>query len=372
MVARRLSRRALAMTAGLSALLLVAVVMFPGRDAPVSADQQSALDLYRQVTSVLYAARSESVDPGTLDELRESDPGQTGLVGVEWSYLVTTQGDLDAKRASARPEWVLMFSGWFREAGVRRGDVVAVGCSASFPALLYALRCAAQPLGVRVRAVASLTASNYGATVPGFDLWEMEETILGRNLLPPALVAITPGGDKDAAADLDAEAAGMLRRRLEEIGTRPGAPEVVWPESMDEARALRERLLLAERPALFANIGGNSANMGTGRTALLLPRGLIRPYTRPESASGELPRGAGVIHRALASGIPCLHLLDVRSLLAARVITATGEGVHPPRGTAPVYARTLAAVAAIGLMVLLFLLPRERCPATKINIGEEN
>jgi len=385
----RVSQRALATTAALGGVFLLGLFALPSTHPPLSVEEQAALDRYRRIQSALHAARAERLDSPALHRVEGFDPARTGLIGDEWSYLVTTPGNLDAKQASAHPVWVLMFLEWFREARLRPGDVVAVGCSASFPALLYSLRAAAESRGLRVRAVASLTASNHGATIPEFDLWDMEEVVLRRGLLAPGIVALTPGGLNDAADYLGEEETQRLRARLAAIAGRPDAPEVLWPASFAEALTLRERLLLGGKesglpPAstlsasLFVNIGGNSANVGLGQTALLLPHGYIPAHSYPAASDGKaLPRGHGLIHVALARGLPAIHLLDVRSLLAARGIAVgamSGDAGAAFRslGRASAPARILASVIALGIIILLFILPRETPRAERLPFAKEH
>ena len=66
----------------------------------------------------------------------QSDPWDCGLIGLEWSGITTTLGDLGSKRTACNPAWAVQFGRWFREQGLKPGDHIAIYSSASFPGLL--------------------------------------------------------------------------------------------------------------------------------------------------------------------------------------------------------------------------------------------
>ena len=66
------------------------------------------------------------------------DTGHTGLIGPEWSDLTTTLGDPEAKRTTINPNFAGLIAELLIQAGVKQGDTIAIGSSASFPALLIA------------------------------------------------------------------------------------------------------------------------------------------------------------------------------------------------------------------------------------------
>jgi len=55
------------------------------------------------------------------------DPGHTGLIGPEWSELTTTLGDPEAKRTTINPNFAALVVHLLQEAGVQRGDTIAIG-----------------------------------------------------------------------------------------------------------------------------------------------------------------------------------------------------------------------------------------------------
>ncbi len=128
---------------------------------------------------------------------RAADPNATGIIGDEFSPLTTSVGDVEAKRTAANPAFAAVMVGYFRRAGLRAGDVVAVGASGSFPAFALATLSAARVLDLRPVVVGSVGASMYGANLPGFTLVDMLGRLRSDGLLPYRLAAVSPGGDDD-------------------------------------------------------------------------------------------------------------------------------------------------------------------------------
>ena len=67
----------------------------------------------------------------------EEDKMKTGFIGVEWSPLTTTLGDLEAKKTAANPMWGIQCLRWFDALHLKAGDRIAITSSSSFPALLF-------------------------------------------------------------------------------------------------------------------------------------------------------------------------------------------------------------------------------------------
>jgi hypothetical protein len=84
------------------------------------------------------AAGAGVMAPATLD------PNRTGLIGPPYSELLTTTGQLEAKRTTTNPDVAGLIAHLLRRAGAEAGDTVAIGASASFPALLIASLTAAE------------------------------------------------------------------------------------------------------------------------------------------------------------------------------------------------------------------------------------
>lgn len=326
---------------------LTAMAVPMGDDAILS----DARTRYIAAANALHEARLAAVSQETLDELVRSDPQNTGLVGIEWSSYTTTSGDLGAKRLSTSPEWVEVFIGWYREAGLEAGDRIGIGASGSFPALVLAARIAAESFGLEPMVLASLTSSTWGANVPGFDLWEMEKVLVEGGHLSHSFSLLTLGGDGDKALHLFEEDRDFLFRRLAEVEVETSGELILRPVSTSESIDVRMSLLFPDNGrecALFVNIGGHAANFGSGVGALSVPAGLTVPRRQGSLAWA----GDSVLLRTLKKGVPVVHLLDIRGL-ASRQGVSTNFDFEPEsrRLTHPPAARYLSAIMALLLTI---------------------
>ena len=104
---------------------------------------------------------------------RTLDPNETGIVGEEFTPLTTSLGDVAAKRTAANPAFAAVVATYFERAGLRPGDVVAIGGSGSFPAFVLASLCAARVLELQPVLIYSIGSSMYGASIPGFTFIDM-------------------------------------------------------------------------------------------------------------------------------------------------------------------------------------------------------
>jgi len=237
-------------------------------------------------------------------------PGEA-LIGGEWTPLVTTLGEVEAKRVSVSPAWPRVLVGEFYRAGLRPGDVVAASFSGSFPGINLAVMSASQALGLNLLAVSSVTASSFGAADPGFTWPEMEARLVAAGLLPQATVAVSAGGDGDLALDLD-EDGRLLAREIAARCARQLKVPLVEPEDFEAS--VRARLdafdaARAGRPlAAFVNVGGTQAALGRSLAILKVQSGWLG------RAPFDSSPGRGLIAHMVERGVPVLHVLNVRDL----------------------------------------------------------
>ena len=237
------------------------------------------------------------------------DPNRTGIIGDEFTPLTTSLGEVEAKRTSTNPEFAALLVDCFQRAGLRRGDMVAVGASGSFPALLLATLSAARSLDLEPVVIYSIGASMYGANLPGFTFVDMLAGLREDGVLPYRLAAVSPGGDEDRGAGVLFDEDGTA---LVNEAQQSGLP-VIGGASL--AGNIQQRLRLYDTAAggrrvrCFVNVGGASANFGTTAASLSLPNGLV--FRVP-----EVPRSAtrGLVFEFAARGTPIVHMLHVRGL----------------------------------------------------------
>ena len=273
--------------------------------ATLGASQTAATALMAHALESIKALRNSQGLPIN----RELDPNQTGIIGDEFTPLTTSNGELEAKRTSANPVFAAILVRYLWDAGLTRGDVVAVGASGSLPGLLLATLSAACVLKLEPIVIYSVGASMYGANIPGFTFVDMLARLRTDGLLPYRLTAVSPGGDEDSGTGALFDEAGTA---LVAETRRSGLPMVAGA-SLAERIAWRLHAYdtgAGGRPIrCFVNIGGASANFGDTPEALALPNGLLRHVARVPSSPTR-----GLVFEFASRGVPVVHLLHVAGL----------------------------------------------------------
>jgi poly-gamma-glutamate system protein len=327
---------------------VILVLCGPGRPASIRKEMIEAAGLMARAEAAIRDCRARSGFP--VDE--NSDPNRTGLIGLETSPITTSLGNLAAKRTSTNPNFAGLAARLFYEAGARKGDVVAVGASGSFPALIIATLSAAKVMGLRPLVISSLGASEWGANIPGFNWLDMEECLRSSGVLDVRPIALAMGGDEDMGGDMASEGRDLLRTRIKESG-------VPFLENSNLRANVEERLKLYGEAAggrpfkAFINVGGSWANIGTNPEVLKLQPGLVRNIIVPPLEE------RGVLQAMAARKIPVIHLLNLRGLAERyglpwdpKPLPGPGEGGF----YAPTFGRGALVPAASGAYLLLIIL----------------
>jgi len=215
-----------------------------------------------------------------------NDPQETGMIGPELSEITTTAGDLAAKRTTLNPAFASLLVHYLTEAGVKRGDTIAIGSSGSFPGLMIASLSAAKAMGLEEITILSIGASSFGASNPDFNILDLYKLLQTSGWIHKDPAGVTPGGEMDGRE-------GNILDRLEEA--------VAWRDSVYFKGG-------AGSVKAFINAGGSFANIGISPEVLKLSPGLIRKAKLPEKEK------RGMIYSMLARGIPVIHLLNIREI----------------------------------------------------------
>lgn len=296
--------------AGLAVISLVFLGLYlwlgPDLDRRWEPDRDGieASRLMAEAEKIIFDCRQSR---GIQPENNESDPNQTGLIGLENSSLTTTLGNLQAKRTATNPEMAALLVHLLKKAGVKRGEVVALGASASFPSLIIAGYCAARALDLQLLAIVSVGASQWGANHPEFSWLDMEDCLRQQGFNRHRLLAVAWGGQDDSGKEYPEE----VRNRLLVVAGRLGL-QFLQTGSLPERVGRHLDLFLSaagrRKIKVFINIGGSSVNLGDDSSVLELQPGLTRVRVIPPAAR------RGLIQEMARRGIPVIHLLNIRKL----------------------------------------------------------
>ncbi|MEW5901799.1 MAG: poly-gamma-glutamate system protein, partial [Acidobacteriota bacterium] len=234
-----------------------------------------------------------------------TDINSTGLMGLESSIITTSLGNLEAKRSTANPNFAGLLVLLLDQAGVKKGDAVAIGASSSFPALIIAALCAAQALELRPLLICSLGSSQWGANDPDFHWLKIMACLKEKGLFSAEPIALSLGGEGDTGKDMSPQGRDLLLRASRETGL-PFLFEPALETNVEERVRLFEAAAGQMKVAAFINIGGGYANMGTDSEILKIAPGLAAFSEFPP------PDRRGLIFAMAAHGIPVLHLLYIK------------------------------------------------------------
>jgi poly-gamma-glutamate system protein len=346
------SRRALTLIAVLSACLLFAVERLPVHEKqPYYEQKAAAAGLAAEAFRVIREerlARELAIDP-------EIDPARTGLIGTAYSPVTSNTGDLTSKRTANNPNFAAVLVQMLREAGVRRGDQVAVGVSGSFPGMNVAAYAALQTLEAKPLIIVSASASEFGANLPELLWLDMEKLFVDKNLFRFRAPAASRGGIDDRGFGMPEQGQALLDAAIERHGLRK-----VDAESLAEAIELRMRVydeLAQQKPIrAYLNVGGGSASVGT-----YIGKKQLKP-----GVNLSPPRGAAavdsVMQRFLQRGVPVVHITQIISL-ARRYGLPVDPKITPKPGEGSVYVKTtynrwLALAGAVIILLAMVAFTR--------------
>ena len=155
----------------------------------------------KRAASERAAACYEAIYAEKLSRGLEMDAGadinRTGMIGLDYSFITTTVGNLEAKRTSTNPNMAAVVVDMLHELKLQPGDKVAVNCSGSFPALNIAVMCALQELQLEPYLISSFGSSTHGANDPEFTYLDMEQLLVEQGLLTHRSDLFSIGGMED-------------------------------------------------------------------------------------------------------------------------------------------------------------------------------
>lgn len=237
----------------------------------------------------------------------EFDPGETGLIGEYLTPVTSVSGHLESKQTSINPNFAALIVEMLIQAGVRRGDRVAVGYSGSFPALNICVCAALESLGARPVIIASASASQFGANMPDF-LWiDMERHLNEKGYISFRSIAASYGGYEDRALGATDEGRRIIAAAIQRNGL-----SLVQSETF--AKAIDERMQLYREAAgdnpvrAYINVGGGTISVGRS-----VGKKLYQPGLNLQASTAALEIDS-VMTRFMKQGVPLIHLVQITKL----------------------------------------------------------
>jgi len=254
---------------------------------------------------------------------------------------------LDAKQISTNPDFAALFIRWFDELKVHNCDTVVIHASASFPALSIAAIIACESAGLEPVILSSAGASSFGANIPEFTYWDMENYLFKKGLLKHRTLYASLGGQNDNGSSFwegGMEAALNAAKRNNYL--------VHISKNLDQAVQQKLNFINSLGPLkLFINIGGNQSALGSGPCSMAIPAGII-DYRLDCNT-----KNPGLIFALNKNDVPLIHMLNIKEIAVSSGISISVDFYNGP-GRADVYfikSRPLW-VPALSIIVLLLCL----------------
>lgn len=283
--------------------LLAKVIPFKNTDALKGEMISASLKMQEAMEILKECQNNKGIFP---DE--RIDINRTGLIGLEYSSITTSLGNLGSKRTTTNPNFAALLVLLLHQAGVNRGDTIAVGASCSFPALIIAVLSASEAMDLKLLCIYSLGASQWGANNPYFHWLHMNQCLLDAYVFDIKPIAVSLGGDRDSGEEMVPEGRSLLIKDIMESGIT-----FVQQPDFEENIKARMRLYFEEVGKdgikAFINIGGSLANIGIDSEILHLKPGVPRIKAIPS------PERRGVLFEMAAKNIPVIHLLYMKGLV---------------------------------------------------------
>lgn len=308
-------------------VLLAASAALADRSAVLGRNEyyQMQVEAAQRLEACFEAVRGYKEELGI--PMSGEDLHQTGMIGLPYTGITTTQGALEAKRTTAWPDMAALCVRMLYEAGVRPGNTVGAGFSGSFPGMDLAVVTACESMDVRLVCISSVGASTYGANHPELTFPEMMYRLERDGLIATKSAAVTLGGYHDVGEDMDPELVAPIKERLEEAGLN-----LVEQPDFAANIAWREELYQREGPIdCFIAVGGNVTSLGLGESGVSLGQGVLH-----SAGAVRLDDSSGLVQRYLARGLPVINLLNIKKLMADYSMPFDPL-VWPPNGQSAVY-----------------------------------
>jgi poly-gamma-glutamate system protein len=324
---KKASRGGLAVIAciAIAGLTLVELVKSHS-EQPYYAEKVAAAN---KAQAMMDAIKTERLKRGYVINT-ELDPQATGMIGQPVTPVTTAVGHVSSKQASTNPNLAAAVVDMLKQAGVRQGDVVAVGYSGSFPAGDITVLAALDVVGADPIILGSVGASQYGANDPEF-LWpDMEHLLHTQGHTPYRMVGCSMGGPGDRGLGL----ADDGQQAMKESVSRNGLPMIGgigFEQSIDQRMELYDEYAANRQIKAYINVGGGTLSVGRRLGKSLYKLGL---NTEPPVGIEQID---GIIPRFFARDIPVIHLVGF-DRLAKRNGIVTAAGVPTAIGTGSIYA----------------------------------
>lgn len=259
----------------------------------------------------LQSAQHLKIEQYGEDEFIENlnDPNETGLIGQEFTSITTGKGSLPIKISTTNPNFAALSIQLLKEAGLEKGDHVALCMTGSFPGLNIAMLSAIKTLELNPLIICSETSSTWGATNPNFTWTDMLLSLNKANLIPFEPIANSIGGNQDIGRGLSNDGIEHVINAIKRSG-KPFINEGSLNDNIQKRLDYFKKEAKNKPIKLYINIGGGAASLGSVENGKA-----FKPGFSSNIKLASIPDKQGVLFEMAKKGTPIIHLLHIEKLL---------------------------------------------------------
>ena len=279
-----------------------------------------------------------------------NDPNSTGLIGQQFTEITSGRGSLPIKLSTMNPNFSAMVVQQMKNAGLKKGDKVAMCFTGSFPALNIAVIAEIETLELEAVLITSVTSSSWGANDPNLTWVDIQNELYQSNLISFMPKASSIGGNQDIGITLSKDG----RQKAIDAIERNNIP-LIKGKNLEDNIAERMALFNAEQGVkLFINVGGGVASLGSHNNSRNLPSGFRDNLKHHDFADKQ-----GIVYEMVKQDIPIINLLNIDRLLRRyqlprdpMPLPKPGEGTLYHANKYDLVTVSIALTILIGLLVI--------------------
>ncbi len=272
---------------------------------PYRSQMLAAAGVMQAASKLLYAEKERL---GLLPPAA-TDPNKTGMIGLEYTPMTTTPGELPAKRTTTSPDFAAAMVKMLAGQKIAAGAPVVVVLSGSYVGGDVAMLAALEVLQLKPILIISAGTSQFGANDPEFNIIDMLKLLRERGVISTKGVIAVLGGTDGAGGGQDAPSRASLHASaaadgIPVIDTQPLAAMV------DELVAKARAELRGTEPGAVINVGAGIVGPGTCDESFTFPPGVT---TTPVPCTAGT---AGILMKMAGPGLPVVHIINMMRLSA--------------------------------------------------------
>ena len=247
---------------------------------------------------------------------KDIDPNTTGLIFKEDSPIRTGSGDLEAKQTTLKSNFAALIVDEFINAGINKGDTIAVGMTGSMPGANIALFSACKAMGVHPVIISSMGASMWGATEAEFTWIDMENILYQKEVFDEISIAYSLGGRGDCLRkSKNDEGRGLFEQKIKQYGAEKINYSIsdmnnLYKSINQRIDLFNNNISVISNYAAYINIGGGAASIGVGGKDRLNTPGFLTAKKVLSQKPNE-----SIARYFAENNIPLIHILHIEQFV---------------------------------------------------------